>query len=55
VPGRRDHSYRLWLLIILEVWYQMSFEGRGVAAMAAEIKRRLGRPANRQMRLHAAE
>ena len=55
LSGRRDHSYRLWLLINLEVWYQMSFEGRSVAAMGAEIERLLGRPTNGQMRLHAAE
>jgi asparagine synthase (glutamine-hydrolysing) len=51
LSGRRDHNYRLWLLINLEVWYQMSFEGRSVAAMGAEIDRLIGRPG--EMRLAA--
>jgi asparagine synthase (glutamine-hydrolysing) len=55
LSGRRDHNYRLWLLISLEVWYQMSFEGKSVAAMGVEIERLLGKPGNGQMRLDAAE
>jgi asparagine synthase (glutamine-hydrolysing) len=55
LAGRRDHNYRLWLLISLEIWYQMSFEGRSVAAMGAEVERLLGRPGSGQMRLDAAE
>jgi asparagine synthase (glutamine-hydrolysing) len=55
LSGRRDHNYRLWLLISIEVWYRMSFEGRSVAAMGAEIERLLGRPANGRMRVDAAE
>jgi asparagine synthase (glutamine-hydrolysing) len=55
LSGRRDHNYRLWLLINLEVWYQMSFEGRSIAAMGAEIERLMGRSGNGQRRLDAAE
>jgi asparagine synthase (glutamine-hydrolysing) len=54
LSGARDHNYRLWLLISLEVWYRMSFEGRSVAAMGAEIERLQGKPGN-GMRLDAAE
>ena len=55
LSGRRDHNYRLWLLMNLEVWYRMSFEGRSIAAMGAEIERLLGPPAGSQARLDAAE
>jgi asparagine synthase (glutamine-hydrolysing) len=54
LSGARDHNYRLWLLISLEVWYRMSFEGRSVAAMGAEIERLQGKPGN-GIRLDAAE
>ncbi len=55
LAGRRDHNYRLWLLMNLEVWYRMSFEGSSVAAMGAEIERLLGRPEASSARLDAAE
>jgi asparagine synthase (glutamine-hydrolysing) len=55
LSGRRDHNYRLWLLMNLEVWYQMRFEGRSVAAMGAEIERLLGKPQAGRARLDAAD
>lgn len=35
--GRVDHSYRLWLLLNLEVWYDIHIEDRGVDAVREEI------------------
>jgi asparagine synthase (glutamine-hydrolysing) len=55
LSGRKDHNYRLWLLINLEVWYQMSFEGRSVAAMGSEIERLLSKRPGPQPRLDAAD
>jgi asparagine synthase (glutamine-hydrolysing) len=55
LSGRKDHNYRLWLLINLEVWYQMNFEGRSVAAMGSEIERLLSRRPGSQPRLDAAD
>ena len=55
LSGRRDHNYRLWLLMNLEVWYRMSFEGMSVAGMGAEIERLLGTPEASPARLDAAE
>ena len=37
MQGRVDHSYRLWLLLNLEIWYEIYIEGRDVAAVAADI------------------
>jgi len=42
VSGQRDHNYRLWLLINIEIWYRMNFEGMSVEAMGGEIERLLG-------------
>jgi asparagine synthase (glutamine-hydrolysing) len=42
LSGHKDHNYRLWLLINLEIWYRMNFEGRGIEAMGGEIERLLG-------------
>jgi asparagine synthase (glutamine-hydrolysing) len=35
--ARVDHSYRLWLLINLEVWHRLNFEGRTIDQVQAEI------------------
>jgi asparagine synthase (glutamine-hydrolysing) len=43
VAGRVDHNYRLWLLINLEIWYRLNFEGRSVEAMRGDIDRLMGR------------
>jgi asparagine synthase (glutamine-hydrolysing) len=42
VAGRIDHNYRLWLLINLEVWYRMLFDGMSVEAMQQETERLMG-------------
>ncbi len=33
VSGRIDHNYRLWMLINLEIWYRLYFEGGTVDSM----------------------
>jgi asparagine synthase (glutamine-hydrolysing) len=33
LDGRRDHNFRLWILINLEIWYRMYFEGETVESM----------------------
>ena len=55
LSGKTDHNYRLWLLINLEVWYRLNFEGLSVAAMGDEIERLLGRPASARPGLDAAD
>jgi asparagine synthase (glutamine-hydrolysing) len=42
IAGRIDHNYRLWLLINLEIWYRLNFEGRSVQALRADIERLMG-------------
>ncbi len=42
ISGKIDHNYRLWLLINLEVWYRMFFEGVSIEAMEQEILRLTG-------------
>jgi asparagine synthase (glutamine-hydrolysing) len=37
MDGRVDHSYRLWLLLGLEIWYEIYIEGRAVGAIQADI------------------
>ena len=37
MDGRVDHSYRLWLLLGLEIWYEIYVEGRAVGAVQADI------------------
>jgi asparagine synthase (glutamine-hydrolysing) len=38
LSGKVDHSYRLWILINLEVWYRLYFENQSVAAMKSFIR-----------------
>jgi asparagine synthase (glutamine-hydrolysing) len=38
LSGKVDHSYRLWILINLEVWYRLYFENQSVADMKAFIR-----------------
>jgi asparagine synthase (glutamine-hydrolysing) len=33
VAGEADHNYRLWILINLEIWYRLYFDGHSVADM----------------------
>jgi asparagine synthase (glutamine-hydrolysing) len=39
MAGQVDHSYRLWLLLNLEIWYEIYIEGRRVDAVTADIVR----------------
>ena len=39
MAGRVDHSYRLWLLLNLEIWHEVNIEGRSVEAVTADIRR----------------
>jgi asparagine synthase (glutamine-hydrolysing) len=55
IAGKIDHNYRLWLLINLEVWYRMFFEGMSVPAMQQDIERLMGSQATRTTLLPAAE
>lgn len=38
ISGKLDHSYRLWMLINLEVWYRMFIEGDSLAFTQAHIQ-----------------
>lgn len=44
MDGRVDHSYRLWLLLGLEIWHELHVEGRSVDAVRADIIGADGRP-----------
>jgi asparagine synthase (glutamine-hydrolysing) len=44
MEGRVDHSYRLWLLLNLEIWHEVYIEGRSVEAVTADM-RALSEPA----------
>jgi asparagine synthase (glutamine-hydrolysing) len=33
LSGKADHNYRLWILINLEIWYRMYFDGQSVEDM----------------------
>ena len=30
LTGKKDHNFRLWILINLEIWYRLNFEGESV-------------------------
>ena len=36
MTGVQDHSYRLWLLLGLEVWHELYLEGRPVEAVSLQ-------------------
>jgi asparagine synthase (glutamine-hydrolysing) len=38
MDGKVDHSYRLWLLLNLEIWHDIYVEGREVAAVTDDIR-----------------
>lgn len=38
IQGKADHNFRLWILINLEIWYRMCFEGKSVDEMHAFIQ-----------------
>jgi asparagine synthase (glutamine-hydrolysing) len=50
MAGRVDHSYRLWLLLNLEIWHELYVEGRSVDAVTADVldlaARENGRPSS---------
>jgi asparagine synthase (glutamine-hydrolysing) len=50
MSGGVDHSYRLWLLLNLEIWHEIYIEGRSVEAVTADIHR-LAEPAGRTQAL----
>lgn len=33
ISGKVDHNYRIWLLLNLELWYRMNFEGQSADSM----------------------
>ncbi len=33
ISGKADHNYRIWVLLNLEIWYRMYFEGESVESM----------------------
>ena len=37
LEGRRDHNFRLWILMNLEIWYRMYFEGEDVESARAFV------------------
>jgi asparagine synthase (glutamine-hydrolysing) len=55
IAGKVDHNYRLWLLINLEVWYRMFFEGMSIPAMQQDIERLMGQGAATRTLMPAAE
>jgi asparagine synthase (glutamine-hydrolysing) len=44
LAGRANHDFRLWILLNLEVWHRLNFEGETVASMQ-EFIARLGKEA----------
>jgi hypothetical protein len=36
--GRVDHSYRLWLLLNLEIWHEIYIDGRSPQLLREEIR-----------------
>jgi asparagine synthase (glutamine-hydrolysing) len=38
IGGKADHNFRLWILINLEIWHRMSFEGMSREAAADFIR-----------------
>ncbi len=39
ITGQADHNYRLWILINLEFWYRLYFEGESVEFLCGEVDR----------------
>lgn len=44
LQGKCDHNYRLWILLNLEIWYRMYFEGQSVDEMKLFIDSLSGNP-----------
>jgi asparagine synthase (glutamine-hydrolysing) len=39
LSGKADHNFRIWILLNLEIWYRMYFEGGTIDSMRAFIDR----------------
>ena len=39
--GKADHNFRLWILMNLEMWHRMSFEGKSVSDLHEYIDGKL--------------
>jgi asparagine synthase (glutamine-hydrolysing) len=39
LEGRRDHNFRLWILVNLEIWYRLLLEEQSLEGVAAWIER----------------
>ncbi len=44
ISGKVDHNYRIWVLLNLEYWYRMYFEGESVESMKAFSDELAGQP-----------
>jgi asparagine synthase (glutamine-hydrolysing) len=44
MQGRVDHSYRLWLLLNLEIWHEVYIENRSVESATADVLRHSQEP-----------
>ena len=38
IGGKADHNFRLWILINLEIWHRMRFEGKSAGEMREFIQ-----------------
>ena len=41
ISGKADHNFRIWILLNLEIWHRMCFEGQSPEEMRAFIDKRL--------------
>jgi asparagine synthase (glutamine-hydrolysing) len=41
ISGKADHNFRIWILLNLEIWYRMCFDGASVSEMQSFIDQRL--------------
>jgi asparagine synthase (glutamine-hydrolysing) len=48
IGGKRDHNFRIWILINLEFWYRLFFEGQTVEELRELTDRLLTRRATRK-------
>jgi len=42
--GRRDHNFRLWIFLNLEIWYRIFIEGEGRESVATWLAEHVGHP-----------
>ncbi len=42
LSGERDHNFRLWMLMNLEIWHRLLIEGEEVASTAAWVEEQAG-------------